>query len=106
MKLRRAPKAESAEPALQALSRSTVARVAITGRIVREARDLRLRFNLKSMDALHLACAAAGQADAFLTDDDALIALGRHRGMPIIRPERPGDVALDFPTEDGTPPQP
>lgn len=91
--------AASAERALQALGRSSVVQVAPGRRVVLGARDLRLRHNLKSMDALHLASAAAGAADAFLTNDDQLVALGQYRGVPIIRPSWYGDVALDFPHE-------
>lgn len=96
--------AESAERALLALSRSTVARVAVTARVVAEARELRMRHGLKSVDALHLASAAGGRADAFLTNDNKIRSLGQHRGIPIIKPEWPGDLPLDYTDQDNVPP--
>lgn len=95
--------AESAERAMQALARSTVMRVGVSTRVVTDARDLRVRLNLKAMDALHLASAAAGRADAFLTDDDQLVALASHRGVPIIRPEWYGTFSMDFRDDDEPP---
>lgn len=86
--------AENEERALLALNRSTVARVAVTARVVAEARELRLRHRLKSMDALHVASAAAGRADAFLTNDSRILSLGQHRGITITKPEWPGTLPL------------
>lgn len=57
--------------------------------VVSEARALRLTLGLKSMDALHLASAVMGRADAFLTNDDDLVAVGAHRGVAI----RPAGLA-------------
>lgn len=96
--------AESAERALLALNRSTVARVAVTTRVVAEARELRLRHGLKSVDALHVASAAAGRADAFLTNDSKVLSLRQHRGVPIIKPQWPGDLLLNYMEEDNAPP--
>lgn len=96
--------AETAERALSALSRSTVRRVAANARVVADARELRIRHRLKSMDALHLASAAAGGADAFLTNDDGILAIGQHRAVPIIKPEWPGDLPLDYHEGEGAPP--
>jgi predicted nucleic acid-binding protein len=87
---------QSAQHALQALSRSSVVRVAISTRVVEDARSLRIKHSLKSMDALHLACAAAGSADAFLSNDDKLVNLGHHRGVRVQRPEWPGDFGMQF----------
>ncbi len=92
--------AESAERAMRALSRSTVLRVDVTTRVVNDARELRLQHGLRSMDALHLASAVAGGADAFLTNDDQLIARAFHGGMPIIRPEWHGSFPIDYPPDD------
>lgn len=92
--------AESAERALLALRRSTVAQVAVTSRVVTEARELRPRHGLKSVDAIHLASAAGGRADAFLTNDSKMLSLRQHRGVPVIKPEWPGDRPLDFAEQD------
>lgn len=89
--------AETAEQALRALSRSSVAQVAPGRRVVLDARDLRVRLNLKAMDAVHLASAAAGAADAFLTNDRQLLNQRHHRGVPIILPEWYGAFPLKYP---------
>lgn len=83
-----------AEQAMQALGRSSVAQVGVTARIVREARQLRLDHRLHTMDALHLASAAAGRADAFLSDDRKILAIGSYRGVPILEPTWRGDLGL------------
>lgn len=83
-----------ADRALRAVGRSSIAQVGVTARIVREARQLRLDYRLKSMDALHLASAAAGRADAFLSNDDQVLKLGTYRGVPIRKPTWPGDMGL------------
>lgn len=89
--------AATAEEALAALGRSSVVQVAPGRRVVLDARELRVRLNLKAMDALHLASAVAGQADAFLTNDSRLLSLTRHRSVPIILPEWYGGFPLEYP---------
>ncbi len=85
---------QAAEQVLLALGRSSVVRVAVTDRVVRHARELRLDHGLASIDALHVASAVAGQADVLLTNDSKIHQLIRYRGVPIIAPEWPGDVPL------------
>jgi predicted nucleic acid-binding protein len=85
---------QAAEQVLLALGRSSVVRVAVTDRVVRHARELRLDHGLTSIDALHVASAVAGQADVLLTNDSKVRQLSRYRGIPIIAPEWPGDVPL------------
>ena len=52
---------KSAEDALRALNRSSVVQVAPGRRVVLDARELRLRQDLKAMDALHLASAVVAR---------------------------------------------
>lgn len=84
----------SIDAAAQALRRSSIVRVAVNDRVVERARELRIDPGLKTVDALHLASAAAGRADAFLTNDDQLIDVESYRGMPVVRPVWAGDVPL------------
>lgn len=72
----------------------------MTARVVSEARELRLRHGLKTVDALHVASAAAGRADAFLTNDSKVLSLEEHRGIPVIKPQWPGDPMLDYGEQD------
>lgn len=88
--------AESAAAALRALERRVVRQIAASPAVVDVARDLRLRHRIASMDALHLASASIGQAEAFLTNDEKLLALGRAREVTIVRPYWTGDLPLDF----------
>jgi predicted nucleic acid-binding protein len=46
--------------------------VAIDATVAERAADLRARYNLKTPDALHLACAIESACDAFLTNDSDL----------------------------------
>lgn len=91
---------EDEERVLLALSRSTVARVAANDRVVAEARTVRLQHRLNTMDALHLASAAAGRADVILTNDRRILSLRQYRGIPIAEPTWWGDVPLDFGSND------
>lgn len=88
--------AAGAERALMALRRSTVQWVSVSSRVVNDARALRLEHRLQSIDALHLASAAAGRADAFLTNDTKLLSLAAHRGVPILKPAWPGTLPFDY----------
>ncbi|MCX6026851.1 MAG: PIN domain-containing protein [Chloroflexi bacterium] len=48
------------------------------------------RLGFGAFDALHLACAERGAADVFLTTDDDLLRLARHRGRVLrLRVENP-----------------
>ena len=69
-------------------------------RVVADAREPRIRYRLKSGDALHLACAAAGRADGFRTNDGKILAVGEHSGVPIQPSIWPGDMPLDFNSGD------
>ncbi len=93
----------SADAALLALDRHSVRQVAASRPVVTEARALRLALGLKSMDAIHLASAAIGHADAFLTGDGALLTIGEYRGIVIVPPLWPGDVPFDFEDPAGDP---
>lgn len=84
----------SAERAEQALRRSSVLQVNVTRRIVAEARQLRLDHGLKTVDAIHVASAAAGRADVLLTNDDKIIRVGSYNDVPILRPDWQGDLPL------------
>jgi len=44
----------------------------VTADIIERATDLRVRYNFKTPDAIHLATALEGKADLFLTGDGAL----------------------------------
>lgn len=82
------------ERALAALSRPNVMEVPVGRRVVLAARDLRLLHNLDSLDALHLASAVRGRADAYLTYDDKALAIGRIAQLSINEPYWYGDVPL------------
>lgn len=90
---------ESAEQALLALRRSTLIRVSTTDRVVMAARQLRIDHKLGGMDSLHLASAAEGGADAFLTADKKVLAVGSYRGVAIGVPHWYGDVTFPFTDE-------
>lgn len=49
------------------------------------ASELRRTHGLRALDALHLACAEALKADAFLTTDDRLIRAARRTAGPALR---------------------
>ena len=44
----------------------------VTRDVVEKAAELRAKYNLKMMDALHVASAVVNRADLFLTNDDGL----------------------------------
>jgi len=45
---------------------------------------------------MHVATAAFGRADVLLTNDDQVHRVGSFKGMPIRRPDWPGDLPFDF----------
>ncbi len=84
------------ERALAALQGPRVLEVPVNRSLVLLARQLRLEHRLASMDAVHLASAVRGRADAFLTYDSRLLAVGRHGDVPIQQPSWGGPVPLPF----------
>ena len=85
------------ERALAALQGPRVLEVPVNRSLVLLARQLRLDHGLKSMDAVHLASAARGRADAFLTHDKQVLALGTFGDVTIRCPYWDGAVPLPFP---------
>lgn len=90
---------ESADRAEQAMRRSSVQQVNITRVIVADARRLRIEHGLKTVDAMHVATAAAGRADVLLTNDDKVHGLEMFKGVPIRRPNWQGALPFDFERE-------
>lgn len=87
---------EGAERAEQAMRRSSVQQVNVTRIIVADARQLRIDHGLRTLDAMHVATAGFGRADVLLTNDDKIHRVGSFKGMPIRRPDWPGDLPFDF----------
>lgn len=58
----------------------------LTSAVFLHAAQLRGRFNLKTPDALHLACAQHHGCDALWTNDDRLAAAGQGIARNILRP--------------------
>jgi predicted nucleic acid-binding protein len=85
---------EQEERALAALRRPNVIEIPVNRSLVLHARRLRIEHGLKSMDALHLASAMRGGADAYLTYDQAALRIGDLVGIRISRPYWYGDVPL------------
>lgn len=92
---RRPRSAPSKRCAAAAFNKSNVTRI-----IVADARQLRIDHGLKTLDAMHVATAAFGRADVLLTNDDKVHRVGSFKGMPIRRPDWPGDLPLDFGSPD------
>ena len=63
--------------------------IVIDDEIINRAKEL-TKMGFKSFDALHIACAEKGQADALLTTDDRLLKKAiSHRGFIRVRLENP-----------------
>ena len=63
--------------------------IVIDDEIINRAKEL-TKMGFKSFDALHIACAEKGQADALLTTDDHLLKKAiSHRGFIRVRLENP-----------------
>lgn len=61
----------------------------MTDRVVRRASALKA-LNFTTVDALHIACAEAGQSDLLLTTDDRFLCKARkHRNILKVRVENP-----------------
>jgi predicted nucleic acid-binding protein len=63
--------------------------------VARHAAALERRCGLKPADAIHLASAVRGKADAFLTYDDRLLRLGALDGVTIEEPAITGQGELE-----------
>lgn len=71
------------------LASLATSRVAMTDRVVRRASELKV-LNFTTVDALHIACAEAGQSDLLLTTDDRFLRKARkHRNILKVRVENP-----------------
>lgn len=68
--------------------------VAVDLPIAERARDLLKAYGLKHRDAVHLACALAGDADVFLTTDTNDFKLDRYEGLRVAKPYFPFDRQL------------
>lgn len=86
--------------ALAALSRPNVREVQVGRAVVMLARTLRIDYGLRSMDALHLASAARGGADVYLSYDERALRVERFRDIAISKPYWYGDVPLPMPAGD------
>ena len=91
---------ESAERAEQAMRRSSVQQVNVTRVVVADARQLRIDYGLKTVDAMHVATAAFGRADVLLTNDDKIHGLGSFKGVSIRRPDWQGALPFTFGPSD------
>ena len=66
-----------------------------------KAREVALREGLSNYDAIHLACAVAGEADVLMTLDDRFPVGRSYEGVWVDRPYPPGGPTLFHQDQDG-----